>query len=350
MSALASPDQLEDRRMTAAQPTTAELALERAQFALLDFEATGVDQRSRVVEIAIVHFSAHDPPTIAFESLVRPEAGRHGGTDRHGIDAWDLRDAPHFRDVLDEVVSALAGRVVAAFCADYDLRLLGQECALAGQFGVGGSFNLPPYLCVQRMLKSFEPRVDGARHNLKSACDRHQVPFVLEHVAREDALAAAHLARTLMRHATRRGAHSVACLTERGSTAAKSLQWPLWHVVSPCAQPSKACTRPGCAGVAMKLRALRLYFQEVYGWIDDGEVTVHEADDAARLRGELGIDAAEMRAIHGRVLGHWLGRFIADDRYDADDVERLTSVMRCLSRLGWAPGEPAGAQPPIDDA
>jgi hypothetical protein len=48
-----------------------------------------------------------------------------------------------------------------------------------------------------------------------------------------------------------------------------------------------------------------------------------------------------MRAVHARIFGHVLGRCVADDRYDDAEAERLAVVTRCLSRLGWAPGEGA---------
>ncbi|MFM7923727.1 MAG: exonuclease domain-containing protein [Planctomycetaceae bacterium] len=93
--------------------------------AVLDFETTGLTPGGdRVVEVSVVRVDpGGGPPRLVLDSLVNP--GRPmGATEVHGIRDADVRSAPRFHEISDELVRATAGCVVAAYNAYFDMRFL----------------------------------------------------------------------------------------------------------------------------------------------------------------------------------------------------------------------------------
>jgi DNA polymerase-3 subunit epsilon len=102
----------------------------------------------------------------------------------HGITDRDVADAPRFEQVAGRVLGALAGCLVAAYNAAFDLRFLEFEL---GRCGVRHPF---PHLC----LMYLRPLLDLGRHcGLGAACRAHCIPQTQAHAAASDALAAARL-------------------------------------------------------------------------------------------------------------------------------------------------------------
>src|SRR3712207_1818935 len=89
--------------------------------AVVDVETTGLSPRTdRIVEIGIVLLDSRGEVESEFETLINP--GRDvGPTGIHGISASDVVDAPLFGDVAPHLRSLLAGRVVVALNALFDL-------------------------------------------------------------------------------------------------------------------------------------------------------------------------------------------------------------------------------------
>lgn len=97
----------------------------REGFVVIDVETTGLSARDEVVEVAAV---THDG-SVVFESLVRPKLGRvpAAAARVHGLSWNDLRGAPTWPEIVDDLADALTGRRVLAWNASFDERLVVQS-------------------------------------------------------------------------------------------------------------------------------------------------------------------------------------------------------------------------------
>jgi DNA polymerase III epsilon subunit-like protein len=157
------------------------VGLDRLPVAVLDVETTGLDPRGdHVVEVAIVIEGA-----IALESLVRPP--RPGlGEAPHALTERVVRHAPSFGDLAGPIAGALAGRVVVAHNAPFDIAFLTAEYRRAGIVAPR-----MPFLCTAAL-----PRLLGLEHptrRLEWACHRFGITLERPHEAAADAVACAAL-------------------------------------------------------------------------------------------------------------------------------------------------------------
>ena len=102
-------------------------------YAVLDVETTGFTPATdRVVEIAVVHADPDGVVTDEWHTLLDPDGADVGPTHVHGIAQRDVEGAPRLAQVAAEVVGRLAGRVVVAHNAEFDLAFLRAELERAG--------------------------------------------------------------------------------------------------------------------------------------------------------------------------------------------------------------------------
>src|SRR5690349_16832145 len=97
-------------------------------FAVIDLETTGLvtGLNHRVAELAVVHVEPDGSISGAWETLVTP--GRDLGPQHiHGIAAADVMDAPKFADIAPRLVELLAGRIIVAHNATFDVGFLTAE-------------------------------------------------------------------------------------------------------------------------------------------------------------------------------------------------------------------------------
>jgi len=101
-------------------------------FAVLDVETTGLSPaRDRVIEIAIVRCAPDGTVIDEWSTLVDP--GRDPGpTHIHGISSTDLKGAPTFEAIAEELRTRLAGSMVAAHNLSFDAGFLAAEFERAG--------------------------------------------------------------------------------------------------------------------------------------------------------------------------------------------------------------------------
>lgn len=100
---------------------------------VVDVETTGLfpGGSDRVVEIAAIRYSPDGDVVDRLDTLVDP--GRDVGASHiHGITASDVRDAPTFDSIVGDVTSLMAGAVVVAHNASFDVRFLTAEFQRAG--------------------------------------------------------------------------------------------------------------------------------------------------------------------------------------------------------------------------
>ncbi|MBI5165488.1 MAG: DNA polymerase III subunit epsilon [Magnetospirillum sp.] len=88
----------------------------------------------------------------------------------HGIHPAQLKDAPVFRDVLDEFESFIGQDVLLAHSARNEIDFLNFEYARAGRCGFDETiFSGNDFVCTQELSRQFFPGVPGA---LDVLCDR----------------------------------------------------------------------------------------------------------------------------------------------------------------------------------
>lgn len=155
--------------------------LERAALVFVDLEMTGLrPDRDRVVEVCaerVVGGRVVD----RLETLVRPEPPVTGNVDIHGIDAEAVAFAPTFDAIAPRVEELLAGAVVVAHAAAWDVAFLEAELARAGRPLRIGHF-LDTLTLSRRafVLRS---------HSLASLCTEFGIPRVHAHRAGDDVAA-----------------------------------------------------------------------------------------------------------------------------------------------------------------
>jgi len=92
----------------------------------LDTETTGLEKTDEIVEISIIDFDS----TILFQSLVKPSSSIPPAATRvHGISKSDVDNAPTWLLLWPQIRSVLFGRLIAAYNAQFDSRMMQQSHA-----------------------------------------------------------------------------------------------------------------------------------------------------------------------------------------------------------------------------
>ena len=108
--------------------------LGRTPFSVVDLETTGfaAHRADRIVEVAVVHVDPGGAVTDSWHTLVNPDRDP-GPIHIHGITGEQLAGAPRFTDLAPFLAWKLAGTVVVAHNALFDLGFLSSEFLRAGQ-------------------------------------------------------------------------------------------------------------------------------------------------------------------------------------------------------------------------
>ncbi len=96
-------------------------------FIALDLETTGLAYTSRIVEIGMLKFCG-EKILATYNTLVNPLCEIPQRVIAiHGITNYDVRNAPTFEDIIDEVLEFISGGVIIAHNANYDVNILANE-------------------------------------------------------------------------------------------------------------------------------------------------------------------------------------------------------------------------------
>jgi DNA polymerase III epsilon subunit family exonuclease len=185
-----------------------ESPLAALRYAVLDFETTGLaPSASEVIEVAVCQLDEGRVQS-TFTTLVRPRgAVPEMVRALTGIDDDMVRDSPLLADVLTPLLDRLAGRVLVAHNAAFDLAVLNQALAAHDRGGWAG-----PVLCTRRLARGLRP--DLRRRDLGSLCEVYDIPNRARHRAFGDAEATARLFTELVALAAGQGARTLADLHE----------------------------------------------------------------------------------------------------------------------------------------
>lgn len=162
-------------------------------YVVFDCETTGTDStEDEIVSFALVRLDADGAETYRLARLVRPaQPIPSEATAVHGIADEDVRDAPPFAAVADEVRDLLGTAVFVAHNVRFDLAMLQHAFAR-----VGIDYRPPATACTLESFRLLEPRADN--HRLESICARRGIPLHDAHEATSDVLATVALLRVLL--------------------------------------------------------------------------------------------------------------------------------------------------------
>ncbi len=136
--------------------------------AVFDLETTGLDvSKDRIVEIAIIKVNT-DGTTEEYHKRINPEMMiSEESTSIHGISNEDVKDAPTFADLAQEIADFIADADLAGYNSNkFDIPLLAEEL-----LRVGNSFDLSvkQFVDVQNIFHKMEQRTLVAAY--KFYCD-----------------------------------------------------------------------------------------------------------------------------------------------------------------------------------
>lgn len=195
--------QLADGRWALVPAASGSPLLDECAFAVVDVETTGMRAGGdRVIEVGVVVVQGARRERI-LDRLVHPGCPLPSVIQRvTGITDADLRDAPPFEVVADEVVHALSGRVFVAHNVRFDWTFLGGELRRTHALGLTG-----PRLCTARLARRLVPEAESC------SLDWLSTWFGLENPARHraagDAWATAELLLRLLDRARTQGARTL---------------------------------------------------------------------------------------------------------------------------------------------
>lgn len=164
-------------------------------FAVIDVETTGFapHRDDRIVEVAIIQTDPAGVPTRRWSTLINPLRSP-GATHVHGITESDVSAAPTWGQVADWVASLLAGRIVVAHNARFDIPFINLEFERADID--------PPFWPVLDTLEIAAELGNFQDRSLQGCCADAGVSLEQAHTATGDALATARLLATYLRRAS----------------------------------------------------------------------------------------------------------------------------------------------------
>ncbi len=151
------------------------------ELAIVDVETSGISAvYDRIIEVAVLRISGGELIE-QFSTLVDPERAIPSYITRlTGISDRDVRGAPVFRDIKDDLLRLFAGAILVAHNARFDYGFI------RGEFGRERIDFSATCLCTVRLSRRLFP--DYRRHNLDSVIARFDLDCADRHRAIGDAL------------------------------------------------------------------------------------------------------------------------------------------------------------------
>lgn len=313
-----------------------DLAIHQTPIAVVDFETTGLTPGiDRVVEVSVFKMEPGKEPYLAFDTLVNPQRAM-AATEIHGITDKDVADAPVFKDIAGNFVNALSGCVVAAYNVYFDIKFLDYELKQAG------ISHQPPHFCLMYM----RPMLGlGKRCNLETACKENNITFGNAHIAAVDADASTKLLKLYLevlskRKVTTYGQFRNLCSYKFiNSFCQDPLPGPEHFNLK---KSEKFLSRAGFKTSALvdpEQQAMVEYWNALKTVLADLEITDEEIAYIIAVRKKIQLPKEKLRMLHAKAFASATCQFIADKKVDDQEVLKLRKLSKCLSKLGWAPGE-----------
>jgi DNA polymerase-3 subunit epsilon len=303
---------------------------------VIDVETTGLSpDLDRVIEIAVVRTDRFGHVVDEWCTLLDP-GGPVGAAHVHGITAADVRGAPRFVDVAGDLVARVAGQVVVAHNAPFDMAFLRAEFERAG-------WPLPqvPVLCTLEASRTYLP--DLERRRLADCCWHIGTELRDAHSALADARAAA----ALLAHYLDPGVGNPPRDEHlRLPDDARAVPWPqvpyqpvrivaraarpeiaapagaLWALLD--ALPLSTVAEEGAPGIATA------YLELLYQVLEDGILTEDEAQSLADVAGAYSLSHEQINATHRAFLLALAHRVVEDGKVTREERAELRAAVAAL--------------------
>lgn len=290
-------------------------------WAAVDVETTGLHPvRDRVIEIAVVRLGPNAEKLDEWSTLVNPGNRGLGGR-IHGIKALDLVGAPTFDEIRDDVLARLAGTVIVAHNAPFDVGFLQAETIRAGV-----AWGPVEGLCTMELLQRLG--VSKSR-KLHQCCAELDIWAGHEHVALDDALAVAgimgYLAPRLWTIETPPAAPPWPPVSE----PARVLQRALPAAPKPIAEVGRHFRLPRTLGISET--AATTYFGLLDMVIEDGRITDNERDALELFAHSCGINRDIARTLHLAYLEEMTRLAHSDGVVTPEEQEYLAELLPLLT-------------------
>jgi ATP-dependent helicase Lhr and Lhr-like helicase len=271
------------------------IATRDAVFSVVDVETTGFSPAlgDRIVEIGIVRLAGDGTILDTLETLINPQRLMKA-TFLHGITDADIENAPTFADIAADVAERLAGTVVTAHNAPFDVEFL------AAEFGrLGREDPISATACTLQLAHRFLPNL--ASHKLDACAAAEGVTLERHHSALADASAAAALLTKWLRRARQDGAETLADLQiatpDHPTSVSARIEAPRRPLTArsrlDAARPE---TRDSAAAVVPSIGG-QLYELALAQALADGDVTDIERRELDLLAAQWNLTAAEQERL-----------------------------------------------------
>jgi len=202
---------LTDGRWALAAAREGAVELRNCTFAVVDVETTGTSpgRGDRVTEIAVVTL-ANGRIDVVLDTLVNPERPIPPFVmSLTRITDAMVRDQPTFSDIADQVLDAIAGRILVAHNVRFDWAFLSREMRRTRHLALEG-----PRLCTVHLARRLIPGLRS--RGLDSVAQYFGIEIAERHRATGDAVATARILQRLLDLAAERGATTLDELRELG--------------------------------------------------------------------------------------------------------------------------------------
>lgn len=160
-------------------------------FAVIDCETTGLEQKHRVIEIAVLTYDNNLNLTGSYETVLNPKKDL-GLFSLHGINGLIASEAPMFPQIATSLAHILNDRIIIGHNVKFDLGFIGREFSKVDSwFWWSGT-----YLDTVRLARSLNLNVKN--YKLGTLCEYFGIPLNDAHTAMGDARATAELFMKLL--------------------------------------------------------------------------------------------------------------------------------------------------------
>jgi DNA polymerase-3 subunit epsilon len=300
-----------------------------AEFAVLDLETTGLyPSTDRIVEVGVVRLNDAGVVLDEFCTVVNPLRDV-GPTHIHGLHAAELVNAPTFKEVADDVLSVLAGAVLVAHHARFDVGFLNAEMRR-----VGRSCTFDRVLCTLELLYAIEPR---APRRLTDCCAYFGIPVEEAHTALGDARMAAALVSKLF------AAWPYPALPEPFEIegfAPSGRAMGRAQTVDPRVTESTYLSAllqrlPPLGPELVSAAAAGEYLNLLDRVLEDRRIDSVEAEALTTFAREVGLSAGETRGLHASYLAALCAAATADGVVTKNEFHDLEVVATLLAVRDW---------------
>jgi DNA polymerase-3 subunit epsilon len=292
-----------------------------ATWVALDVETTGLHPvRDRIVEIALVRLGENVEKIDEWSTLINPGNRATGGR-IHGIRASQLTDAPTFPDVVDELLSRVAGAVIVAHNAPFDVGFLQAETIRAGV-----AWGPVEGLCTMEVLHRLG--ISKSR-KLHQCCSELDLWAGREHVALDDARAVAAIMAYLAPRLWAIERPPAAPSWPDPAQPVRLVQRPALTDNKPIAEVGRHFRLPRDLGIPETAATTYLGLLDMV--IEDGRVTHNEREALELFSRSCGINRDIARKLHLAYLEEMSRVAQADGVVTPEEQEYISNLVPLLT-------------------